>query len=303
MKFPAELDKLAREQWSLVTRRQILKEMKPHQLRVLRSSGLLIPVEDGVYRLAGAPASWRQKAMAACLAYGPPVALSHSAAARLWEIEGITAKEPELTVPPGRSGRRPQIVTHRAPLPDDDTTTHHGIPVTTMPRTLVDLAGVVSPYLLERAIDQAKRQNLATPQELADIQKSRSGAGRKGNAALRSLLDLRVAQPGIGDSEWVDRAFGWIAGAGLDPPRRQFQVVVNGVVRILDMAYVEEKIAIEFNGFDFHGRRHRFDADAIRTTDLELDGWLVIQVTSSQAPEEFLDRLRRALALRRPRVG
>jgi hypothetical protein len=306
MSFNDDLDELARGQWGLLTRQQILATMSRRQLDGHLKAAALFRVETNVYRLRGAPPSWLQGAMAACLAYGQPVALSHLAAARLWEIEGIASGAPEVTLPLRRSGRRRLITTHRAPLPEDQTTEHFGVPVTTVPRTLVDLADVVSPYLLERAIDQAHRQKLTTPEEVAAVQRSRSPRerrARKGDVALRDLLDLRIEHPGVGDSEWVDRAFGWIVGAGLDPPCRQFQVVVNGTVRILDMAYVNEKIAIEFKGFDFHGRRHRHDSDAVRITDLELDGWLVIELTSAQTRDEFLERLRRALALRRPQVG
>ncbi len=65
------------------------------------------------------------------------------------------------------------------------------------------------------------------------------------------------------------------------------------------MAYVTAKIAIEFVGYDQHGRRHRFDSDAVRTTALGLAGWLVLTITSRQTPEQVVKWVGDALALRR----
>jgi very-short-patch-repair endonuclease len=93
----------------------------------------------------------------------------------------------------------------------------------------------------------------------------------------------------------------WIVAAGLDAPVLQHQVIIGGRVRILDMAYVAEKVVIEFAGYDMHGRRHRFDADAVRTSELALAGWLVVTVTSKQTEAEVVDRVRRALEQRRSR--
>jgi hypothetical protein len=299
MSVSSDLDGIAQRQWGLVSRVQALELMSPQQLRRRCASAALVPVHRGVFRLAGAPLSWRQRAMACCLAYGSPVAVSHRAAARLWGLEGILAREPEVTVPPGRNGKRSGIVTHRAPLLDVDMTTRHGIPVTTAARTLADLAAVLSPYLLERVLDQAGRSRLVTMAELAARQASLVGPGRRGHANLRELLSFRLERAGFGDSEWADRAWRWIVDAGVEPPDRQVAVIAGGVVRVLDMAYVPERIAIEFAGFDHHGRRHRFDSDADRTADLQLAGWLVLPVTSRHSKDRFVDRVRQALALRR----
>jgi very-short-patch-repair endonuclease len=299
MYFYGELDDMARHQWGLVTRRQALTVVTSRQLDRLRARKSLIPVHYGVYRLAGTPGSWRQRAMASCLAYEAPVALSHRAAARLWNLEDIKADDPEVTITSGRSGRRGGILTHRAALSDSEVLSRQGIPVTSPERTLVDLATMFSPKLLERVVDQALRRHLVTVDKLERCHARRSGSGWPGSATMREILEFRKNYPGMGDSDWVDRIVRWIEAAGLDVPVRQHQVIINGTVRVLDMAHVEEKIAIEFAGYDAHGRRHRFDSDAVRTSELALAGWLVVTVTSKRTAEEVVRWVREALELRR----
>jgi very-short-patch-repair endonuclease len=298
MKLPEGLDRLAARQWGLVSRTQALQVLTPDQVRARREAGILVRVHPGVYRLAGAPRSWRQRAMAACLAYGAPAAVSHRAAARLWDLEGVHVEEPEVTVPSGRSGRQRGIATYRCDLPLSDVTSRYDIPVTTPLRTLRDLAGVLPGAVLGRAVDQALRTNLVTPDDLAWLDAHRTGRGFEGSSTLRRLLRTRLAHDGRSDSVWEDRVWQWLVAAGLDPPQRQVQVLVAGTVRILDLAYVAPRVAIEFAGFEWHGQRHRFDSDAARTTELQLQGWLVVTVTSEHSREDVVDRVRRALALR-----
>jgi len=266
------------------------------QLRGLQDRRLLVTVHRGVYRLAGASPSWRQRAMAAHLAYGAPCAVSYRAAARIWGFEGILAEDPEITVPPWRDGSRAGILTHRALLPDSDVTLRYGIPVTTPCRTLVDLARVTSTYLLERAVDHTLRSSLVGAEQLAGYARATRGGGHVGIAALCELLRYRVEHPGIGDSEWADRVYGWIVDSGLEAPLRQVQVTLGGTVWILDMAYPDRKIAIEFDGYDYHGRRHRFDSDAARYDELVLAGWTVLRVTSKHGRDRVVSWVARALA-------
>jgi hypothetical protein len=274
--------------------------MSTQQLQRRLAAGLLLPVHRGVYRVAGAPPSWRQRAMATTLAYGPPSAISHRAAARLLGLGGIKADDPEVTLPRWRDGRRAGIITYRAPLPESEVTTAHRIPVTTPERTLLDLGAVVSSPLLERLVDDATRLRLTSPSALRDLLASRGGHGAQGHGALRQLLAFRLEHPGVGDSGWADRIFGWIVGGGCEEPQRQLQVLIRGRVLILDMAYPDRMIAIEFDGYDHHGGRRRFDSDRDRYTELNLAGWLVVQVTSRTTRAQLLDKVSRALAMRPP---
>jgi hypothetical protein len=182
----SEVDGIGREQWGLLTKGPALGLMGKATLERYRRDGLLVVVYPGAYRLVGAPLSWRQRTMAAGLAYGRPVAASHRSAAVLWGLEGVAAKECELTIPHTRSGRFAGILTHRAPLPPADLTRRERIPVTSVGRTLLDLRGVVPRTVLERAVDQAYRQHLVAPQELSRLEAERSGGGYRPSATQTS---------------------------------------------------------------------------------------------------------------------
>ena len=103
--------------------------------------------------------------MAAVLACDPDAALSHQSAAALWRIVPRWSALTHVTAP--RDRRHPGIHVHRSH--HADATTHYGIPVTTPARTLVDLADVLNPKALTRAVNEAQVQRLVTPAELTTL--------------------------------------------------------------------------------------------------------------------------------------
>jgi hypothetical protein len=103
--------------------------------------------------------------MAAVIACGPNAALSHGSAAALWRIVPRWHSPIEVTSPTKR--RRPGIDVHRSR--DADATTHYGIRVTTPARTLVDLADVLNPRALTRALNEAQVLRLITAAELTTL--------------------------------------------------------------------------------------------------------------------------------------
>jgi hypothetical protein len=103
--------------------------------------------------------------MAAVLACGPSAALSHRSAAALWRIVPRWHSPTEVTAQTKR--RRPGVQVHRSR--HADATTHYGIRVTTPARTLVDLADVLDPRALTRALNEAQVLRLVTPAELTTL--------------------------------------------------------------------------------------------------------------------------------------
>jgi hypothetical protein len=292
------LTDVAGRQHGLITRAEASSLLTRHQFESKVRLGQLLIAAHGVWRIAGAPQTWRQRVMAACLAVGPPVAASHATAARLWRLEGIAPTGPQaslhLVVPPNRSGKNiAGAIVHRAPLTDGEIGERWDIPLTAVARTLADIAGYVTAGVLSRATDDALRRRLITPVDLARLRTQKRQTA--GAVALNQVLDQRVGRA-LGDSEWEDRVYGWIVGAGLPAPVRQHQVVLACGVAILDMAYPERMIGIEFDGWHWHAGRRRFDRDRVRASELALAGWTTIIVTSSQSEYEVTSRVRRALA-------
>ena len=81
----------------------------------------------------------------------------------------------------------------------------------------------------------------------------------------------------------------------------------GGTVYLIDWAYPDDRIAIEYNGFEFHGTRSAVDHDAARYGALIAVGWRVLPVTSATTPRALVDNVRavRALAPRgcNPRIS
>jgi hypothetical protein len=288
------LTDLASRRYGVVTRAQAATLFTRRQFEGRAKRGHLLPAARGVWLVAGAPRIWRQRVMVACLAVGPPVAVSHASAARLWALDGIApVGTVHVVVPPKRSGRGVGgAIVHRSPLAAAEIVERWGIPVTVVSRTLADIAGLVTTEVLSRATDDAQRRRLIRPADLGRLRRERRHTA--GVANLDRVLDDRVG-PAAGDSILEDRLYRWIVGAGLPAPIRQYQVVLPEGIAILDMAYPDHRIAIEFDGWEWHAGRRRFDQDRVRSSELAIAGWTTIVVTASQSEAEVTNRIRRAL--------
>ena len=149
----------------------------------------------GVYRLCGSPRTWEQRLVALTLAAGPLTAASHRSGAGLLGIPGFDRRGlPEVTTPRARrhrSGPVPGVVHRWRPFPSDHLTIIDGIVSTRVARTLVDLAGVVHPQRVERAVDNCLAAGTVTLDSLRDTFTDLAVRGRKGVAVMRSVLAER----------------------------------------------------------------------------------------------------------------
>jgi hypothetical protein len=124
--------------------------------------GRLHPMYRGVYAVGHRLVSREGRWMAAVLAGGERAVLSHRSAAELWGLMRPTSGRPEVTLPRSRHRRRTVgIVWHSSPLPSDEVVAVSGIPVTAVPRTLLDLASVLDRRGLERAMNEAELRESA----------------------------------------------------------------------------------------------------------------------------------------------
>jgi predicted transcriptional regulator of viral defense system len=150
-----EVQELAARQHGVVARRQLTalglgEDAIDHRL----ASGRLVRLHRGVYALGHAELRREGRALAVVLTAGPGAVLSHRSAAAHWGLRPWGGSFVELTAP-GRAGirRRPGRFVHRsASLSPAEATIERGVPVTTVPRTLLDLAAVVPAHHLRRAV-------------------------------------------------------------------------------------------------------------------------------------------------------
>ncbi|MDQ3643954.1 MAG: type IV toxin-antitoxin system AbiEi family antitoxin domain-containing protein [Actinomycetota bacterium] len=234
---------LARRQHFALARRQLLGlGMHPQAIKHRVAVGRLHPVHAGVYAVGRPELSRLGELLAAVLACGDGAVLSHGAAAELWGV--CPRGRAEVTVPPGRTPRRPGIVVHRAALASGHRTLRHAVPITTPARTLVDVAPYLPPLHLERAVNEADRLDLIDPERLRSNLDEL--AGTRGVANLRRLLDRRTFS--ITDSV-LERRFKPIArAAGLPEPLTQQWV--NGLR--VDFFWPELGLVVETDGLRYH---------------------------------------------------
>ncbi|MGI8808164.1 MAG: type IV toxin-antitoxin system AbiEi family antitoxin domain-containing protein [Acidimicrobiales bacterium] len=251
-------------------------------IRSRLDAGRWVRVGPGVYRIAGVPVTWNQRALAACLVAGHGAVVSHRSAAVVWGISGFRPGPLEITVPPGRSNRNALARVHRSPV---DGVRREGIPVTRPARTVADLAGVVSGARLEEAVDDALCRRLCRLDEVT------APAGRRGSAALRTVLEAwngDALPDGVAEMRVVRR----LLAAGLPQPVRQHEIHDNGrFVARVDLAYPQVRLAIELDGFRWHAGRGPFRSDRLRRNRIEAAGWRLLET----APDD-IDELCRAAA-------
>ena len=173
----------------------------------------------GVY-LVGPLGTPFSDAMAAVLAYGEGALLSHAAAAVLWGLRPPPVRELHVTVAGRDIRNRDRIRAHSVgSMHPADISRHHGIPVTSPARTLLDLAATTPRREMERAADEARVHRLVTDHSL-DEQFSRYPAHR-GTAALREAIR---AEPAFTRSEAERRLLELIRSARLPPPQVNVQI-------------------------------------------------------------------------------
>lgn len=296
----------ARRQFGLVTGRQLVDAglTRPAiQRRV--GSGRLRHVCRGVYAVGGSPSSWEQAALAACLSAGAGALLSHRSAAAVWGLDVTPEPCIHVTVPYERRSSRTTraVVVHRSrALTAVDGTRRRGLPLTTVGRTLVDLAAVLDDAALAQVVDDVLCRRLISPERLAAAV-DRLGSGRRparglGSTTRRLRCLLEPWQAGAPlESIAESRVRRMIAAAGLPPAVAQHSV--PGARARVDFAWPERKVALEVDGFRWHANPQAHARDSARANRLAAHGWTVVRVTPveiDQGPEHVWATLRRHLA-------
>jgi very-short-patch-repair endonuclease len=210
---------------------------------------------------------------------GPDARISHAAAAVLWDLDGVTTRRLELTVANDRRPRSPMVTVHRSrTLADGDDVLRHGIPVTSIERTLIDVAGSLPTRSLELAVEDALRRRLTNPTRLQRRLEPLEWRGRSGPGRLHALLEARDGQAVTGSAAEV-RLAQLLVNGGLPAPVRQHAVTHAGHTIRVDLAYPDRRLAIEFDSLRWHTGRAKLDNDAERRNLLRAAGWEQVTIT------------------------
>jgi very-short-patch-repair endonuclease len=214
--------------------------------------------------------------IAAVLACGDGAVLSHRSAAHVWGLRASSPAAIDVTAIGRTRHRRPEIVVHRPRRFDvEDRAELRGIPVTTVARTLLDLAEMVRQRELARAIEQAELLNVFDLQATDElIGRSR---GRRGLRALRSeLARFRETTSSQFTRSELERALLELCHReGLPTP--SMNIFIEGLE--VDAVWPDARLAVEMDGFGFHRTAAAFERDRRRDETLQLAGYRVLRFT------------------------
>jgi very-short-patch-repair endonuclease len=259
--------------------------------------GRLHAAYAGVYTLGYPAVTPHERAMAAVLAGGPGAALSHGSAMSLWGIWKRWDTPFHVTV---KADRRPKgVKVHRASKLDRrDITRHHGIPVTTLARTLLDMAPRMTPKSLTRAVNDGRQNRHVGLDALADvIARSPQHRGATKLKSVLGLCDDRPTRSGFED-DFVE----FCRTYGLPTPRVNRDVAGHEA----DIVFVEEKVIVELDSWLFHWSRSSFEDERKRDTDTLLADHVTVRLTDERfdnEPAQVASDLHTILTERRKRAA
>lgn len=276
---------LAARQHNRFSRRQLLGlGLSPRAVEHRLASGRWIAVHDAVYAIAPALDSPWSTWMAATLT-AEDSRLTHTSAGAAWGW-WTGPRDFEIVTRPGSGGRQrlDGVLVHRSRTLDGDTTVLNGVPITKVPRTLLDLAPHVGPKALARATREALRLRTTTVSEIVDALMTKH-RGRRGSRRLARVLAAYTGLPVERCRSGAEvQALVVLRDAGRAVPPVNRKIAGEEA----DLVWPSERLIVEIDGGQFH-----LDAgeDARKQAIWERAGWTVRRLPSDDvffAPERLL---------------
>ena len=270
----AAVARLAGSQRGLVTTSQLHRlGLTRHMIDSRVRRGWLHRVHRTVYVVGHATLAPFGREAAALLACGPLTGLSHRSAAGVWALAALPADAVEVTVPTRHRPRHRGVVVHRTTsLEPADLRTREGLRVTSVRRTILDLAAVLGPDDLAAVVNEALVRRLVRREQLE------LPRGARGAAKLRHVLDGASATR----SEAERALLRLIRRARLPLPETNARVAGFEV----DLLWRAERVVVEVDGWAFHGDRAAFERDRRRDRALRAAGFTPVRVTPRQVTDE-----------------
>jgi hypothetical protein len=279
---------LATRQHGVISRLQLRElGLGPGAIDARLQASRLHSVHRGVYALGHRRLTRYSRWMAAVLAYGNGALLSHRSSAQLWGLMSFRGGPIDVNSAHGRMGRA-GIALHQGGVHTRDRAEKAAIPVTSVPRTLLDLAEVLDATRFERSCEEADRLGLLQLAELAEV--CERHPHRHGAAACRRVIEAAAA-PVLTKSALEDLFAAFCGERRLPTPARNVDLIGYEV----DAFWPEQRLVVELDGFAFHGHRAAFERDRARDAALQAAGYSVVRVTYQRLvaePSRIAEELR-----------
>ena len=254
---------MAAKRHGVVTRAQLLDAgVTRKEIRSRIENGALLREHRGVYRVGHRAPSVEATYLAALLAAGDGAVLGGRAAAHLWRL--VKGPPPPAVVLTATERRIEGVRTQRSRRLDPaDVTVFNAIPVTTVPRTLVELAADLSVDALARACHEAGVRYRTTPNAVeAALERRPSSPGARN---LRRIMhgDVRVTLSKL-EARFLEHM-----------RAEKFPLPITnrpaGGHRV-DCRWPEHRLTVELDGYRFHNTRHSWEQDRRREREARARG-------------------------------
>ena len=236
-------------------------------------NGRLHRVHRGVFAVGHTRISQEGRWLAAVLALGEGAVLSHVSAAALWGIRHSGSAYVHVTVPtPGGRHRRRGIIVHRSlTLTPDDIGEERGIAVTSVSRTLLDLAGMLTPTRLERAVERSLALRLFDLRAVEAV--LAANPRRPGARTLTQVVDSIHHEPSLTRLELEALMLDLCDAHAIERP--EVNVLVDGFE--VDFLWRAQRVIAETDGREDHGTPTAFERDRERDERLTVLGYRVLR--------------------------
>jgi hypothetical protein len=312
---PAEehLAKHASEQHGVFTYQQALDSgLSVHQVD-RRAASRWTRLHEGVFRVKGAVPTWKGDLLAACLAAGDPVGVSHRAAAQIYEIPG-RRELIEVTCRRWLRTQAPGLLVHESTrFGHEDITIVDGIPVSIPERVVLELAGLKPfPNFVEAVIHALRRKRLITYESTHAVFERLARPGVRGVKAMRLALEHWNPASRATASEMETLLLHVLRSAGLPEPVLQYTVYDdNGqFVADVDAGLPQWRITIEYDSKQEHSDEFQIAKDARRRDEILAAGFFPLTARHGdllRGGDELVDRIlrlsRRTCVTEPPTVG
>jgi very-short-patch-repair endonuclease len=242
-----------------------------------------------VYLLGPAAPSLMARARAAVLACGADAVVSHRSAAEMFGLLPESGGEAHVTVAGRNVAPRAGVRRHRiGAFRPGEVTKMRGIPLTSVARTICDMAAIEAAKEVEQAWQEALYRRIVTDRQMLAVLNREPR--RKGAPVIRSLIE----DPRMTRSERERALLKLIAQAQL--PKPVTNVNLHGY--LVDVYWPEQGLVLEFDGRHAHGHRSAFDRDRKRDQVMLAHGLRAMRVTDrhlAYEPVALVARIAQAL--------
>ncbi|HET9676713.1 MAG TPA: type IV toxin-antitoxin system AbiEi family antitoxin domain-containing protein [Solirubrobacterales bacterium] len=247
-------------------------------------SGRLHRLHAGIYAVGHRVIPKQGHWMAAVLASGPGAVLSHQTAAALWDLRGYSGGAIHVTLP-HKSTSSKRIKRHHAALPADEVAREQGIPVTSVHRTIFDLASIEDMDAIVAMIREAEYGNrydrLSLPHLLERY------PAKRGSRKVRAALErLKSEPPGRKRKGLEERFAPFLRRHRLPLPRFNDWIYLGDKRYCVDCHWPGTGQIVELDGWQGHSTRSAFRSDRERDRRLRVAGYSVIHLTWAQLDDE-----------------